>query len=117
MNEIFLKKMYMRARLCLLGITLLFSAGVYAAEDACTKDFYAQIAQELDQAYTKLGKPDVNFDNLVIVKDMAVNRLESRVSSWPKDATFSISVLSDYISVATFCHGNTSKGEWSPKRK
>ncbi|MBI1424891.1 MAG: hypothetical protein GC149_15700 [Gammaproteobacteria bacterium] len=111
-----LGKTYTISQICLLGLMLLLSAAGYAAEDECTKSFYADITAELSAAYDKLGKPEVNFDNLGIVKDMAVNRLESRVSTWPKGATFSISVLSDYISVATFCHGNTSKGEWAPKK-
>ena len=116
MNHTSLKKRYILSQFYLLGISLLFSAGLYAAEDACSKGFYTTISQELNKAYNELGKPAVNFRNLGVVKDMAVSRLESRASSWPKRATYSISVLSDGISVATFCSDKSTKGTWTPKK-
>ena len=115
MRDIGLKRRHLLACLYLLGFTLIVSTNLDAAEDACSKAFYADISQELNKAYTELGKPAISFRNLGVVKDMAVSRLESRVSSWPKGATFSISVLSDGISVATFCNGHSSKGTWVPR--
>lgn len=117
MSSSVLKKSHVFPRFLLLAISILFSASLFAAENACTKDFYVEINTELTKAYNELGKPAVSFRNLGIVKDMAVSRLESRSSSWPKDATFNISVLNDRISVATFCKDKTTQGEWRPSQK
>ncbi len=98
-------------------VVVLFSTNLLAAEDSCTKGFYAMINTELKQAYFEIGKPAVDFTNLGIVKDMAVSRLEQAPSKWPKGATYSISVLRDSISVTTFCGDKSTTEEWAPVGK
>jgi hypothetical protein len=117
MNKSVLKIHHAVSGLCLFCVLGMFSAGVSAVEDACSKGFYAEVSAELSKAYAELGKPALSFAHLAVIKDLAVNRLEARSSSWPKGATFSISVLSDRISVATFCKDKSTKGEWTPKQK
>jgi hypothetical protein len=101
----------------ILGISFASSAGLHAAENKCSKDFYAEITSELSKAYVKLGKPKITINNLRVIKDVVVHRLESRSSTWPKGASFSLSVYDDAISVEALCQDKTSKGIWTPDTK
>lgn len=81
----------------------------------CLNTFYSMVTTELNKAYNDQGRPKVNFDNLAKVKDLGLSRLEANVSQWPKRATFSISVLDDYISVYVFCGSEQNYGgNWHP---
>lgn len=81
----------------------------------CLNTFYSMVTTELNKAYVNQGRPQVNFDNMVKIKDLALTRLEANVGQWPKKATFSISVLDDYISVYVYCGTEQNiGGQWRP---
>jgi hypothetical protein len=91
-----------------------FSAPAMAGEADCLNSFYGMITTELDAAYRQQGHPKPSFESLANIKDIGLSHLEAKVSKWPKDATFSISVMDDYIFIAVFCPGATKDGEWRP---
>jgi len=94
--------------LALAGLTSNANAG-------CETSFHSTIITELDSAYQAQGRPEVNFDNLGKVKDAALSHLEANAGKWPKDVSFSTSVLDDYVSVYVNCDGKEVKSEWRPK--
>ena len=102
---------------------MLFNVTAKADATKCANDMYSMITTEFDKAYREQGRPKVDFDNLAKVKDAGMSRLEANAGHWPKipdgrgwatSATFSVSVLSDYVSVVTFCGDKQKKGEWRP---
>jgi hypothetical protein len=108
----------MRTRL-MLSASVLATAGFFslpamADGSNCLKTFASMITAELDAAYTQQGHPQPSFENFGKVKDIGMSRLEAKVSKWPEDATFSISVLDDRITFAVFCPGKMQEGEWQP---
>lgn len=81
----------------------------------CLNTFYSMVTTELNKAYNDQGRPKVNFDSLAKVKELGLSRLVANVSQWPPKATFTISVLSDYISVYVYCGSEQNYGgKWRP---
>ncbi|MBU0689728.1 MAG: hypothetical protein KJ850_01025 [Gammaproteobacteria bacterium] len=91
-----------------------FSIPAMADGSICLKTFSSMITAELDAAYKQQGHPQPSFENFGKVKDIGMSHLEAKVSKWPEDATFSISVLDDRITFAVFCPGKMQEGEWKP---
>ncbi|MDD2699762.1 MAG: hypothetical protein PHH36_00860 [Sideroxydans sp.] len=91
-----------------------FSDPALASGADCANSFYKMIATELAAADRQQGHPKPDFDSLGEIKDIGMAQLEDKVSQWPEDATFSISVLDDHIAVAIFCPGMMKKWEWRP---
>ncbi len=87
---------------------------VYADAAKCLNTFYSMVNSEFNYAYIAQGRPKADFDGLGKVKAAAMARLEANASKWPKGATFSVSVLSNYISVYVYCDGKQKHGEWRP---
>jgi len=86
-----------------------------ADESKCLSTFYSMVTTEFNKAYNELGRPKVDFDSLAKVKNLGLSRLEANVSQWPKRATFSISVLNNYISVYVYCGSEQNYGgKWRP---
>ncbi len=105
-----------KAMLCasVMAVAGFFSLPAMADEAKCLNTFSSMITAELDAAYKQQGHPKPSFENFGKVKDLGLSHLEAKVSKWPKDATFSISVLDDHISFAVFCPGKMKEGEWRP---
>lgn len=91
-----------------------FSVPAMAGESACLNTFYGMITAEMDAANRQQGRPKPSFESLATIKDIGLSHLEAKVSKWPRDATFSISVMDDYIFIAVFCPGEKKEGEWRP---
>lgn len=73
------------------------------------------VTTEFNKAYNDLGRPKVDFDNLAKVKKLGLSRLEAKASQWPERATFSISVMNEYIAVYVFCGIDHQYGDhWRP---
>jgi hypothetical protein len=104
------------AMLCasVLAMAGFFSMPARADESTCLNTFYSMITKELDAANRQQGHPKPDFESMAKIKDIGLSRLEANASKWPKDATFSISVMDDYISLAVFCQGKMKDGEWRP---
>lgn len=95
-------------------MALFFCIPASAGELQCLNTFYSMITTELDRANHAQGQPKPDFDSLGKIKDIGLSHLEANVKNWPEGATFSISVLDEYVSIYVFCEGKQKHGEWRP---
>jgi hypothetical protein len=94
--------------------SLLIGGLVNSANAGCEDAFHARIIDELNRAYQAQGRPATTVENLRQVKDEAMTELEADARKWPKEVSYSISVLNDAIAVYVTCQDGHVRSEWRP---
>jgi hypothetical protein len=122
-------KIYLAMMIAACGCLLAVACGGTAATDGDTGQLivesvqadkgdvdalYSRIEKALDDAYSGLGKPPVDWDNMDRVHTRAFETLTSDSAEPTWGASWSMSVLDDHIAIWVSIEGAEKSGEWRP---
>lgn len=78
------------------------------------EEVYADMLEILDNVYEELGRPEVNWDTMVEVKDIGFERMLDKREEWPAGTVFSLSVMDDSITIHVKVGDSSKAGDWKP---